>query len=69
MAVLIALPIPFGNMLPGIAVFLIALGLAQRDGGAVAAGLVFAVPACAFSGSVLVGGWWLIGGLTGSGAP
>ncbi len=31
MAVIIALPIPFGNTLPGITVLIIALALAQRD--------------------------------------
>jgi hypothetical protein len=62
MAVLVALPIPFGNLLPGLAVFLIALGLAQRDGAAVAAGLGFAMLACVVSAGLLYGGWWLLAG-------
>jgi hypothetical protein len=60
MAVLIALPIPFGNVLPGLAIFFIALGLAQRDGLAVAGGLAFGVAAVAFTGFIFLGGWWLI---------
>lgn len=40
MGILIALPIPFGNTVPGFSVLLIGLGLSLRDGGAVAAGLV-----------------------------
>jgi hypothetical protein len=59
MAVLVALPIPFGNLVPGLAVFLIALGLAQRDGAAVAAGLSLALLACVVSAGLLYGGWWL----------
>lgn len=60
MAVLIALPIPFGNVLPGLSIFFIALGLAQRDGAAVAAGLGFGLLALAFTAFILLGGWWLI---------
>ncbi|MGN7294866.1 exopolysaccharide biosynthesis protein [Rhizobium sp. SAFR-030] len=60
MGVLIALPIPFGNVLPGLSVFFIALGLAQRDGMAVAGGLVFGLLAVAFTGFLFLGGWWLI---------
>ncbi|MCL6708296.1 exopolysaccharide biosynthesis protein [Pseudomonas sp. R2.Fl] len=60
MAVLIALPIPFGNVLPGLSVLFIALGLAERDGGAIGLGLVFAVLSVLFSALMLIGGWWLI---------
>ncbi|WP_137129459.1 exopolysaccharide biosynthesis protein [Rhizobium sp. FY34] len=60
MSVLIALPIPFGNILPGLSIFFIALGLAQRDGMAVAGGLLLAVAALAFTGFIFLGGWWLI---------
>ncbi|HYF06617.1 MAG TPA: exopolysaccharide biosynthesis protein [Acetobacteraceae bacterium] len=52
--VLIVLPIPLGNTLPGLAVILIALGLLVRDGAAVAAGLVVSVAAVAFA-AVMVG--------------
>lgn len=60
MSVLIALPIPFGNVLPGLAIFFIALGLAQRDGMAVAGGLVFGFAALAFTAFLFLGGWWLL---------
>ena len=38
-------PIPFSNFLPSLAVMLIALGLLERDGGAVLIGLALAVVA------------------------
>ncbi|MDO1584071.1 exopolysaccharide biosynthesis protein [Rhizobium oryzicola] len=62
MAILIALPIPFGNILPGLSVFLIALGIAERDGVAIGAGLLFGVAALAFSGFIFWGGWALMSG-------
>lgn len=65
MGVIIALPIPFGNVLPGLSVFFIALGLAQRDGVAVGIGLGFAVASIAFTAFILLGGWWLISGWLG----
>jgi hypothetical protein len=67
MAVLIALPIPFGNMLPGLAVLAIALGLAQRDDLAVLAGLVLAFLSMITSGALIYGGWALISGWLGLG--
>ncbi|MFD1746471.1 exopolysaccharide biosynthesis protein [Rhizobium helianthi] len=60
MSLLIALPIPFGNVLPGFAIFFIALGLAQRDGVAVLIGLGLGVAAIAFSAFIFFGGWWLL---------
>jgi hypothetical protein len=66
MAILIALPIPFGNTVPGLAIFLIALGMGQRDGAAVALGLGFALLACAVSVLLLAGGWWLVEVLLGT---
>lgn len=60
MAVLIALPIPFGNVLPGLSVLFIALGLAERDGAAVGLGLALAVLSVLFSALMLLGGWWLV---------
>ena len=42
LAVLLALPIPLGNMLPALAISLIALGVLERDGVWVLAGLVTA---------------------------
>lgn len=69
MAVLIALPIPFGNVLPGLAVLAIALGLAQRDDVAVLAGLVLAVLSVLTSVALIYGGWALISGWLGMGQP
>lgn len=65
MAVLIALPIPFGNMLPGLAVLAIALGLAQKDDMAVLTGLALAILSVITSGAILYGGWALISGWLG----
>ena len=55
MGVIIALPIPFGNHLPGLAVLAIGAGLASRDGLAVLAGLALA----AVSTAATVGLGWL----------
>ncbi|WP_292068933.1 exopolysaccharide biosynthesis protein [Brevundimonas sp. UBA7534] len=46
LAVIMALPIPFGDALPGIALVLFALGMMQRDGVAIILGVV-ATAACA----------------------
>lgn len=43
MAFLLILPIPLGNLLPGISILLISLGLIERDGLCVALGLVMSV--------------------------
>ena len=55
MGVIIALPIPFGNHLPGLAVMAIGAGLASRDGLAVLAGLTLS----AVSAALTVGLVWL----------
>lgn len=60
MAVLIALPIPFGNVLPGLAIFLVGLGLAQRDGATILVGWAFGFAAIAFTAFLFLGGWWLL---------
>lgn len=60
MAVLIALPIPFGNTLPGITILIIALALAQRDDLALLGGLVLAILSVLFSIGIVYGGWTLI---------
>lgn len=69
MAVLIALPIPFGNVLPGLAVLTIALGLAQRDDVAVLVGLVLAVLSVLTSAALVYGGWALVSGWMGVPQP
>jgi hypothetical protein len=60
MAMLIVLPVPFGNTVPGIAVLLIALGLAEQDGVAIALGLAACVLALIAMIVLLAGGYWLV---------
>jgi hypothetical protein len=67
MAVLIALPVPFGNTLPGITVLIIAMALAQRDDLALLGGLVLAVLSALFSLGMIYGGWALVSGWLGFG--
>lgn len=59
MAVLLILPIPFGNVLPAAALILLGLGLSFRDGIVVAAGAVVGVLAAGvmFTLVVLAAGW------------
>lgn len=52
--ILIALPIPLGNPLPGAAVALLGIGLAMRDGAAVLGGLLCSLLATAWSGWLVV---------------
>lgn len=60
MGVLIALPIPFGNVLPGIASLLVALGLMSRDGLVVAVGVGFGFLALSTFLVLFVGSWRLL---------
>ena len=53
LALVLALPIPFGNLLPAIAVVLIALGLIERDGIVVSGGIVLGIFALAAVWGVL----------------
>lgn len=55
LATAIVLPIPFGNIPPAIGVSLLALGLLERDGAAVLAGLAVGVVSLAVVGAVLLG--------------
>lgn len=59
MAVIIVLPIPFGNVLPALAMMFIGLGLVFRDGVAVAValGLATAGVALLFTAGLLWGVW------------
>jgi hypothetical protein len=45
LAIILVLPIPLGNMLPALAISLMALGLLERDGIWVGIGLIVAVVA------------------------
>lgn len=52
LSLVLVLPIPFGNMLPSIAICILALGLLERDGLWIIAGLFAAVVATAIVGSL-----------------
>jgi hypothetical protein len=52
LAVALFLPIPFGNILPAAAIACVALGLAERDGLAVAVGYALAVASVALLAAI-----------------
>jgi len=52
LAIILFLPIPFGNILPAAAISVLALGLAERDGLAICLGLLLAVVSLAVLGLV-----------------
>ena len=59
MAIIVVMPIPFGNVLPALALMLIGLGLVFRDGLAVALGLLGAgLALCATAGLLLTVWFW-----------
>ena len=62
LACTIALPIPMTNMPPAIAIFLIALGLVERDGKFIAAGVALGVASIALIGGAFLGLFTLFGG-------
>lgn len=65
MAAIIVLPIPLGNLLPALALVLLGLGLALRDGVAVLLAAFTAVLALLFTAALLLGAWhWGTVGLT-----
>ncbi len=53
LAVVIALPIPFGNMLPALAISVIALGFFERDGVFVLGGAILGILSLVLAGSIL----------------
>lgn len=59
MALLIILPIPFGNVLPSLAVIAFGLGLVFRDGWLTIGGVVLAILAVGFAAGLAVGTWYL----------
>jgi hypothetical protein len=59
LALLIVLPIPFGNILPALAVTAFGLGLVFRDGWMMIAGVVLAILGTGFAAGLAVGVWWL----------
>jgi hypothetical protein len=61
MAVLLVLPIPFGNVLPALALMLLGLGLVFRDGLVVALGLGAAVAAVGVTAGMALLAWqWVM---------
>jgi hypothetical protein len=64
LAVAIALPIPFGNTAPALALLVFALGFIARDGAAIAAALVLAVAAIAWTAFLFFAGASLFGWAT-----
>jgi hypothetical protein len=62
-AVLIVLPIPFGNTAPAIAVIVLALGLTAGDGVAVLAGLGLSVVAIMVDVTLIWAGWQAVSAL------
>jgi hypothetical protein len=64
-AVLIALPIPFGNLLPGVAVLVLACGLLARDGLALLASLAVSLAALGGCAALAIGAWSAASGALG----
>lgn len=56
LAIILTLPIPAGNLLPAWAIALLALGLMERDGRLVIAGLIGSVVALAWIAALLIAG-------------
>lgn len=46
LGIVLSLPIPFGNMIPGFSISFMAIGLIERDGLMMAVGLIFGIVAC-----------------------
>jgi hypothetical protein len=61
LALILALPIPFGNLLPGWGILLLALGITERDGHVIIAGLVASVIALCWIAVLVVAGSYLAG--------
>jgi hypothetical protein len=61
LALILALPIPAGNLLPAWGIVLLALGITERDGRVVLAGLVASVAALAWIAVLAMAGSYLAG--------
>lgn len=62
MGVLIALPIPFGNIAPALALIAVSLGVLTRDGAAVGVGVALAAAAALVCVGLVAVGWAFVGG-------
>lgn len=65
LAIAVALPIPFGNMLPVAALVMIALGLMERDGLVTILGLGVGVIALGATGGLVYAAAWGLGSIVG----
>ncbi len=65
LAIAVALPIPFGNLLPVAALVMIALGLMERDGLVTILGLAMAVIALGATGGLVYAAAWGLGSIVG----
>ncbi|WP_054148585.1 exopolysaccharide biosynthesis protein [Rhizobium sp. AAP116] len=65
LAIAVALPIPFGNMLPVAALVMIALGLMERDGLVTILGLGIGVIALGSTGGLVYAAAWGLGSIVG----
>lgn len=66
LAIAVALPIPFGNMLPVAALVMIALGLMERDGLVTILGLGMGVIALGATGGLVYAAAWGLGSIVGA---
>jgi hypothetical protein len=55
LAIVLTLPIPFGNWLPAFAISIIALAIVEKDGVAVLIGIVLGVIGLFIAGAVVIG--------------
>jgi hypothetical protein len=61
MGVVIFLPIPFGNVLPALAITVLGVGLSLRDGAAVVGAALLAIASTAYTLALAAGAWtWVI---------
>jgi hypothetical protein len=61
MGVVIFLPLPFGNVLPALAVVVLGVGIAFRDGLAVLSAAGLALASVAYAAAVAAGAWaWIV---------
>jgi hypothetical protein len=63
LALFIALPIPATNMPPAIAIFVTSLGMVERDGVLICAGILIGLASMVLIGALAFGSFTLLGGL------
>jgi hypothetical protein len=55
LAIILLLPVPFGNVLPALSIFVLAIALLERDGLAALAGLILSIATIVLTGGLVVG--------------